>query len=168
MKSSIIKKLLNRLKIYWQYFKKQLYKHLLSCPGGGIGRRACFRCMLPQAVEVRVFFRAPIKKLSLRGEFFYWYPKARTSGRKFDHKLKTDESMSFVFRRWAQGRARHFCRGQSSSQNAVLLANKKTLSLRGEFFIGIYMKLSSWAPKWAPEEQKQPQNVVFGRRAKTT
>ena len=42
---------------------------VVRCSGGEIGRRACFRCMLPQAVEVRVFFGAP-KNLSFE-RFFY-------------------------------------------------------------------------------------------------
>ena len=37
-----------------------VYSGHTSCRGGGIGRRACFRCMYPLDVEVQVLFSAPL------------------------------------------------------------------------------------------------------------
>ena len=111
---------------------------VLLSPGGGIGRRACFRCMLPQAVEVRVFFRAPIKKSLPCGEIFLLVSvKARTSNRKFDHKRKAYGSMPVANRRCVQGRPRHLCRRSVFFTKRSFVKSHNISPVWRDFFIGI-------------------------------
>ena len=86
--------------------------------------------MLPQAVEVRVFFRAPIKKLSLVESFFVGIiGGTRNSTRKFDYQHKAYGGMPVAVRQCAPVRP-------SFAKTKVCLLqgiNKKT-PLYEEFF----------------------------------
>ena len=48
------------LKKYIDTFQKNYYISFQQCSGGGIGRRACFRCMLGVPSESSSLFRSTI------------------------------------------------------------------------------------------------------------
>ena len=127
---------------------------VVRCSGGEIGRRACFRCMLPQAVEVQVFSRAPLKKapfgvLFLCSGFGLGFLRKRQAKRRLwqgnvsSRRLRMRHLLANVFPDFTDKNNRSsgcFCL-------AILQSTIKKSTFWGAFFVlGIWFGLSAKAP----------------------